>query len=71
MHFPSAAFSGPLQLAFSCDSRLVVGLWGSVADAGRARQQLVVWHWTDDDAAPTGEVAAARAGAAHACRAGQ
>ncbi|KAF0299876.1 Cilia- and flagella-associated protein 251 [Amphibalanus amphitrite] len=54
MHFPSAAFSGPLQLEFSCDSRYVLGLWGNVEEVGgRARQQLVCWDWTIDGAVPT------------------
>ena len=52
MHFPSAALSGPLQLEFSCDSRYVVGLWGSMADAGGVRQQLITWDWTTEDAEP-------------------
>ncbi|XP_037089440.1 cilia- and flagella-associated protein 251-like [Pollicipes pollicipes] len=57
MHFPEAAFSGPLSLAFSCDARYVFGLWGSVSGADgsapvRARQQLLVWDWTIDHAEP-------------------
>ena len=56
MHFPPAAFSGPLQLEFSCDSRYVLGLWGSVSEPGsRPRQLLVSWDWTIDDAEPKGQ----------------